>query len=193
MERLSWDTGTWTHPPAAVRTEGDSLVVTAAPHSDAWRETSYGFVHDTENALVAPFAPGSAVEVTFDVAFEAQFDQAGIFLVAADDQWVKAGVEFVDGAPQLGAVVTRGRSDWSVAPVPHWAGRRARIRASWSDGAMTVRAAVDDEPLRLVRLFPFEADAATAGPLCCSPTRGGLEVTFRSWSVGAPDESLHEQ
>lgn len=189
---VAWDAGTWTNPPEATRLDGDALLVTAAPESDAWRHTSYGFVHDTENALVAPFAEGTAVEVVFDARFTQQFDQAGVFLRADDEQWVKAGVEFVDGVPQLGAVVTAGRSDWSAAPVPEWAGKPVRVRLSWDAGSVTFRAGVDGGPLAMVRLFPFEADAAAAGPFCCSPTRAGLEVRFREWAVGPADTTLHE-
>jgi len=151
-------------------------------------------VHDTEHALLAPFTRGSAVEVTFQADLTEQFDQAGLFLRVPDDRWVKAGLEVSDGVLQLGAVVTAPVSDWSVAPVPSWAGRRVTIRASWEGDAVTLRARVDDEPLRLVRVLPFDPApdaAAFAGPMICAPTRAGLTVRFRAWTVTAPDASLH--
>jgi regulation of enolase protein 1 (concanavalin A-like superfamily) len=113
-------------------------------------------------------------------------------LRADAETWLKAGVEVSDGVSQLGAVVTLGRSDWSVAPVPEWAGRRVTVRASRDGDAVTVRARVDDEPFRLVRVAPFPAGAAVrAGPYCCAPTRAGLVVRFRRWVTGAPDAALH--
>ncbi len=138
MAEIGWSVGQWTHPPERTEPMGSALRVTAVEGSDAWRHTSYGFVHDSEHALLAPFSPGSAVEVEFDAAFTQQFDQAGVFLRAADDRWVKAGVEYSDGTLQLGAVVTHGRSDWSVAPVPDWAGQRLVVRVSWVGDAVTV-------------------------------------------------------
>lgn len=189
---LAWSAGTWTHPPAAVEERGDDLHVRAVEGSDAWRHTSYGFVHDSEHALLARFEPGTAVEVEFTAAFSEQFDQAGVFVRASAERWVKAGVEFADGVPQLGAVVTDGSSDWSVAPVPDWAGERVRVRASWDRGALTIRAARAGEPYRLVRVLPFEARlAASAGPMVCSPTRAGLVVAFHDWAVTAADPALH--
>lgn len=167
------------------------LRVTAVEGSDAWRHTSYGFVHDSEHALLVPFAHGTAVEVEFDADFGEQFDQAGIFVRAAEDQWVKAGVESSDGALQVGAVVTSGRSDWSVAPVPEWVGKRVRIRVSWADDALTVRAAVAGEPLRLVRVIPWVTGPTGAGPFVCAPTRAGLTVTFHDWRVTEADSALH--
>ena len=190
---VSWSEGVWTHAPAACVTDGTDLVVTAAEGSDAWRVTSYGFVHDDEHALLAPLPPGRALEVTFTVALGAQFDQAGLFLRAADEHWVKAGVELADGVPQLGVVVTDGRSDWSAAPVPQWSGRRVTVRASRADDAITVRARVDDEPFRFVRLVPLNPDLPlAAGPYLCAPTRAGLVVRFHSWVVTDPDSSLHQ-
>lgn len=192
MTRVPWRTGAWTHPPGSLTREGDDLLVGAAEGSDAWRVTSYGFIHDSEHALLAPLAPGTAVEVDFVAALEAQFDQAGVFLRADAETWIKAGVEFADGEPQVGAVVTAPVSDWSVAPVPDWAGRSVTVRASRSGDAITIRARVDDEPFRLVRVAPFPADAEVeAGPLCCAPTRAGLVVRFTRWAVGPADEALH--
>jgi regulation of enolase protein 1 (concanavalin A-like superfamily) len=172
--------------------EGDALVVTAVEGSDAWRETSYGFVHDSEHALLAALPTDRAVEVRFVAAFDQQFDQAGVFLRAAADSWVKAGVECADGVLQLGAVVTDPRSDWSVAPVPDWSGRTVTVRVSRSGDALTIRARVDDEPLRLVRVVPFDPSAEVeAGPFLCAPTRAGLTVRFLSWEVGPADAALH--
>ncbi len=189
---VAWAAGTWTPPPAAVEARGGDLLVTAAEGSDAWRHTAYGFVHESEHALLTPFAPGTAIEVEFTAAFTAQFDQAGVFVRAADDRWVKAGVEFADGTPQVGAVVTHGRSDWSVAPAPEWAGARVLVRVSRDAGALTIRAARAGDPLRLVRVLPFDDDlAASAGPFVCAPTRAGLTVPFHAWRTTPADASLH--
>ncbi len=191
MTVMTWSTGSWSNPPVDSRLSGGDFFVTAAEGSDAWRHTSYGFVHDSEHALLAPFAPGSAIEVTFTAALSAQFDQAGLFIRADDENWIKAGVEFADGQPQVGAVVTRGSSDWSVAPVAEWLNQRVTIRASWADDAITLRARRDDEPWRLVRVVPFAAPTALAGPMICAPTRAGLTVPFHSWTTTDPDEGLH--
>jgi len=184
--------GTWTTPPESVAVVGEELHVTAVEGSDAWRHTSYGFVHDTEHALLQPLAAGHALEVAFHLDYREQFDQAGLFLRVSGTEWVKAGVEVSDGLPQVGAVVTHGRSDWSVAPVPGWAGRVVTVRASRLGDAVTVRARVDGEPFRLVRLAYLDPSAeVSAGLYCCAPTRAGLTVRFVSHEVTDPDVSLH--
>lgn len=190
--RIDWADGAWTTPPVAAVVDGDALRVTAAEGSDAWRTTAYGFVHDTEHALLAPLPVGEAMEVVFDADFAREFDQAGIFVRADAEHWMKAGVEFADGILGVGAVVTDGASDWSVGAVPEWAGRTQRVRVSRLPDALVVRAGVEGEPLRLVRVAPFDGGLeAAAGPFVCAPTRPGLEVVFASWSRTAADTALH--
>lgn len=189
---VPWSDGRWTNEPVSTEAVEGALLVTAAEGSDAWRTTSYGFIHDTEHALLRPFEQDTAVEVEFLVDFEEQFDQAGLFLRVDEANWIKAGVEVSDGEEQLGAVVTRGESDWSLAPVASWRGRRVTVRASRSGDAITIRARVDADAWRLVRVAPLAADArAEAGPFCCAPSRSGLAVRFLSWRTTPADASLH--
>lgn len=190
---IAWSSGDWLNAPPDVQTDGDHLLVTAAEGSDFWRTTAYDFVHDDGHGLLLPFENRTAVEVSFRLDYDGQFDQAGILVRADADHWVKAGVEFADGALQLGAVATRDVSDWSVRPVRSWAGQVVTIRISRAADALTVRARHEDADWELVRLAPWPQDLqAAAGPYCCAPTRAGLQIRFTSWRVGAPDERLHE-
>ena len=193
MERIDWDEARWLNLPAEIAPDGSDLLVTARQGSDFWRTTSYGFVRDSGHALLTDFPSGTGVEVTFTPEFESLYDQAGLFVRLDESTWIKAGVEMSDGYPQLGAVVTDGASDWSLAPVPEWAGRRVTIRASRAGDAVTVRARVEDEPWRMIRLAPFPADVpASAGPFCCAPERAGLRVRFHDFTTGPADKGLHE-
>lgn len=192
--RPGWGSTGWSVPPVEVRRDGDDLLVAAAEGSDLWRTTSYGFVHDSGHALLAPFPDGTAAEVVFVADLTAQFDQAGLLVRADDRNWVKAGLELSDGVLQLGAVVTREVSDWSVAPVPTWAGREVTVRASRAGDALTVRARVEDGPWQLVRVAPLPlGPALEAGPMCCAPTRAGLTVRFTDARLTAADAGLHEE
>ncbi|WP_062205834.1 DUF1349 domain-containing protein [Demequina salsinemoris] len=184
--------GAWTTPPAAVDLDGGTMVVSARHGSDAWRTTSYGFVHDDAHALLVPMEARQAAEVTFVLDYAEQFDQAGIMVRADSRSWIKCGVEVSDGVPQVGAVVTRGVSDWSVAPVPEWVGRSVTIRASRDGDAVTVRARADSEAWRLVRVAPLAPELEVGvGPYCCAPSRDGLRVTFTDFTLGEPDAALH--
>jgi len=182
----------WTTEPEHIAFDADAVVVTAVESSDAWRTTSYGFVRDTAHAALTPVGARWGLEVSFVLDYTGQFDQAGIFVRVSDTEWVKAGVEYSDGVPQVGAVVTHNTSDWSVAPVPEWQGREVTTRVSRDGDALTIRARVEDEPWRLVRVAYLDPAAdASAGLYCCAPSRAGLSVKFTRVTLGEPDASLH--
>lgn len=183
--------GEWLNAPAGVAEDGGDLLVTAVQGSDFWRTTSYGYDRDGGHALLAPFAPEAAIEVSFVADYGNQFDQAGVLVRRDETTWIKAGLEYCDGALQLGAVVTHGVSDWSSAPVD-WTGREVTIRASRSGDAVTVRARAAGEPWRMIRLAPFPVGVeARAGLYCCAPERAGLTVRFTNAAFTIPDETLH--
>jgi regulation of enolase protein 1 (concanavalin A-like superfamily) len=191
MKNVAWSEGSWTREPVSLSHEGSVITVEAAAESDWWRTTSYGFIHDDGHALVKEFPNESAVEVSFILDYTEQFDQAGIFITADSENWIKAGVEFCDGFPQVGAVVTQTNSDWSVAPVAEWMNKEVTIRVSRSGDAVTVRAGIRGD-LRLVRVAPLDPSRTwSAGPMFCAPTRAGLKVIFTKWSEGAADSALH--
>jgi regulation of enolase protein 1 (concanavalin A-like superfamily) len=193
---IPWSAGSWTHAPAEFSTatidDAVQLTVAAVESSDAWRHTAYGFVHDTEHALLAPLDVGEAMDVSFRSAWNGDFDQAGLFVRIDDEHWVKAGIEYADNHLGLGAVVTDIRSDWSVGHVDDWHGKEITVRVSrWPD-AVIIRARADDGEWRLVRVAPFDGDAAaSAGPFLAGPTRAGFTVRFTRWERSAADIELH--
>ena len=186
-----WLDGRWHNPPlAAALAQGDFLVA-AEKGSDAWRETAHGYVTDSAHALLLPMPTGTSVEVSLVADLTHQFDQAGIMLRASETDWIKAGVEYADGVMQLGAVVTRGRSDWSSHPV-EWAGRSVTLNASRTGNAVMVKARVDDEQWRMIRLAWVDpALQFSAGPYLAAPTRDGLTVRFTRWETGPADTEVH--
>jgi len=190
--RIPWVEGSWLNQPAALESLADDLVVTTAGQSDFWKRTGYGFVHDNGHALLRDFPAHTAMEIEFSAEWTHEFDQAGLFLYADSEHWVKAGVEFADGVLGLGAVVTDGMSDWSVGHVPEWMNTRIRVRVSRTEDAITVRARAGDEPWRLVRLAPIDPTLTwSAGPFAASPSRAALQVTFFAWQATDSDSAIH--
>lgn len=192
MTTIDWSAGEWLHEPPWHSIVGSDLVIKTADRSDFWCHTGYGFTHYSGHALMIDFPPDSAMEVEFSAEWTNEFDQAGILLLADEQHWVKAGVEFADGVLGLGAVVTDQKSDWSVGHVPEWIDQRIRVRISRSRDALTVRARTAKDPWRLVRLAPMDPGKSwRAGPLGASPSRANLEVVFHAWEMAPPDASLH--
>lgn len=191
MKKIAWSQGTWTRQPASVSELDGLLKFESIEASDWWRITSYGFIHNDGHALITDFPNESAMEVSFILDYTEQFDQCGIFLTADDENWIKAGVEFCDGYPQVGAVVTRTTSDWSSARIAQWVGKEVTVRASRSGDAITIRAGIGGD-LQLVRVAPLTSTLTwKAGPMACAPTRAGLVTTITGWSIGDKDQELH--
>ena len=191
MTAIDWSTGTWLHEPPSHSILGSDLVVTTAAQSDFWSATGYGFTHYSGHALLIDFPPGTAMEVEFSAGWTNEFDQAGLFLHVDEEHWIKAGVELTDGVLGLGAVVTNGKSDWSVGFVTEWMHARIRVRVSRSNDAIAIRARTPETPWRLVRLAPIDPDFSwQAGPLAASPSSSSLEITFHSWEMALPDSDI---
>jgi regulation of enolase protein 1 (concanavalin A-like superfamily) len=191
MKTIAWSEGTWTRKPVSVVEVDNAIKVESIEGSDWWRITSYGFIHNDGHALVKDFPNDAAMEVTFILDYTEQFDQCGIFISADDENWVKAGIEFCDGYPQVGAVVTRTTSDWSSSRISEWMGKEVTVRASRSGDAITIRAGINGD-LQLVRVAPLDPTREwSAGPMACAPTRTGLVTTITGWRIGDCDEALH--
>ncbi|KAF2452783.1 hypothetical protein BDY21DRAFT_328562 [Lineolata rhizophorae] len=64
--------------------------------------------------------PGASAPTASDLAWAATAPSGGSGAVTADSaqKWIKAGVEFYEGAPRLSVVACDGWADWSVAPLP---------------------------------------------------------------------------
>ena len=190
-ESVAWESGTWFTPPPKITFVNGSMFVDAAPESDLWRHTSYGFVHNSAHALLIDFPDESAVEVSFILNLDGQFDQAGILVRADDEHWTKTGVERADGALQIGAVVTSVNSDWSTWPQDEWDGKEVTFRTSRSGNALTIRAKADGD-WQLVRVAPIDPTLAwKAGPHLACPRQGTFRVEFTRFAFGPADTALH--
>jgi regulation of enolase protein 1 (concanavalin A-like superfamily) len=189
--------GTWLNPPRAARVVDGALVVSAAGGTDLWRQTSYGFTRDTGHALLGPLAVGRAVEVTVEADLSQLYDQLGLLVRADEATWIKAGLERTDGAVHLSSVATAGRSDWSVSPLGPGDAAPFTLRASRGPDAVTFRVRPAGGRWRLLRLAPFPAGPAMAGPYWCAPERAAegpdLVATFTHLAWGPADLELHDE
>jgi len=194
VNNSKWMTvGEWLNPPLSHTIIDEKLVVAAVKGSDFWQKTAYGFKRDSGHALLSPFPQNSSIEVSFIVNYSELYDQAGVFIRMNELNWLKAGVEYSDGSPQLGAVMTvHGQSDWSCSRQPECQGNQVTIRASRTGDSVTIRGKVGGGDFRFMRLVPFdEAAQLNAGLYCCAPEREGLAVTFTRVEWGKADASLH--
>jgi regulation of enolase protein 1 (concanavalin A-like superfamily) len=162
----------------------DGLTVTTGPDTDFWRTTHYGFVRDTGHVLGRTVDGDFAVTTTFSGAYTDLYDQAGVMLRIDERNWIKTGIEYVDGEQLLSVVVTREVSDWSVVSLPVAPGS-VTIAVERTADTVTVRYGLDGaEPATMARLAYFPpAVPVFAGVMCASPQGGGFTVTFDSLKI----------
>ena len=178
----------WLNEPPVWREEGGQLFVVTGDRTDFWRRTHYGFVRDDGHLRYRTVTGDFTARLSFQGAYEHLYDQAGLMVRIDERNWVKAGIEFVEGRQMLSVVVTRDFSDWSTAPLPE-AAEWIELKVSRRGEAIQVEWAPTDGPpnYRLLRLaYLPEGGSAKVGPMCCSPERAGFEARFRGFGIDPP-------
>src|SRR5574338_1360016 len=99
------DTMQWFNPPAKTSVDGSRLRVTTAASSDFWRITHYGFIRDNGHFLYQELTGDFSVEIRVDGAYRDLYDQAGLMLRVDAENWIKTGIEYVEGRQNLSVVV----------------------------------------------------------------------------------------
>ncbi|MEU6409431.1 DUF1349 domain-containing protein [Microbispora sp. NPDC046933] len=181
---MAFDGFAWINEPAEWSQTEEGLRAVAGAGTDLWQKTHYGYSYDTAHMFGRQVTGDARLTVTFDADYAEQYDQAGAVLRIDEENWIKAGVEFVDGRHQLSVVVTRGFSDWSVTPAPDGL-VSATFDFERAGDAVTVRCGVNGaEPEHMLRLAYFPPQApALAGVMCAAPAGKGFETRFSRVSL----------
>ena len=179
----SLDKMQWFNEPTKWEIKNNSLTMNVTPQSDYWRVSHYGFTVDD-----APFhytMRGGEFEVKVKVTgdYTARFDQAGLMLRIDHENYIKAGIEFVDGKYNLSTVVTHHTSDWSIIaldrPVPFvW------IKAVRRLDAIEVFYSFDDVTYTLMRnAWMPDNHPIMVGVMAACPDGNGFKARFDNFSI----------
>jgi hypothetical protein len=175
---------TWLHEPAQWTETGDTLTATALPGTDYWQVTHYGFIHDNGALRYQEQSGNFEAKVRIAGKYHELYHQAGLMIRLDDKNWIKAGIEFLNGQQCVSAVVTRDFSDWSVLPCADnpafiW------LRLQRFHDTVQVSYSRDNEKWSMIRLAYFPPQVAVKiGIMTAAPGKLPLEVTFVDFSVG---------
>ncbi len=173
----------WHNEPPRWAVDGDTITIRSGPKTDFWRTTHYGFIRDSGHFYHDRIAGDFLVEVKVSGAYTSLYDQAGLMVRVDEANWIKCGIEFVDGIQQVSAVVTREYSDWSVTPLPSnpaalW------LRLTRRGSAIEIRYALDGVGYQMLRLAYFiPSEIMSVGLMCASPDGAGFTVTFERLTI----------
>ncbi|HEX4545838.1 MAG TPA: DUF1349 domain-containing protein [Candidatus Acidoferrum sp.] len=168
----------WFNEPAAAKHSGDQFVVTTKSKTDFWRKTFYDYVTDNGHFFFLPVSGDFTFEARGAGKYAALYDQAGLMVRLDNGNWLKCGLELVDGIGHASVVVTRDYSDWSTVR-----GLTAKEPLSWriarKGSSLEVLYSLDGKNFVSTRLgyLPLQATVDT-GIMCCSPEGPGFDSTF---------------
>ena len=179
----SLDKMQWFNEPAKWEIKNNSLTMNVTPQSDYWRVSHYGFTVDDAPFLYTLRGGEFEVKVKVTGDYTARFDQAGLMLRIDHENYIKAGIEFVDGKYNLSTVVTHHTSDWSIIaldrPVPFvW------IKAVRRLDAIEVFYSFDDVTYTLMRnAWMPDNHPIMVGVMAACPDGNGFKARFDNFSI----------
>jgi len=168
----------WFNEPASAKQSGETFVVTTKSKTDFWRKTFYDYVTDNGHFFFLPVTGDFTFESRVAGKYAALYDQAGLMVRIDSRNWLKCGLELVDGIGHASVVVTRDFSDWSTVrgittKGPIW------WRLVRKSSSLEVLYSLDGKNFTSTRLgyLPLQA-AVDTGIMCCSPEGTGFECSF---------------
>ena len=179
----SLDKMQWFNEPTKWEIKNNSLTMNVTPQSDYWRISHYGFTVDDAPFLYTLRGGEFEVKVKVTGDYTARFDQAGLMLRIDHENYIKAGIEFVDGKYNLSTVVTHHTSDWSIItldrPVPFvW------IKAVRRLDAIEVFYSFDDVTYTLMRnAWMPDNHPIMVGVMAACPDGNGFKARFDNFSI----------
>ncbi|MDE6552018.1 MAG: DUF1349 domain-containing protein [Muribaculaceae bacterium] len=173
----------WFNEPDEWNINGGKLTMFVTPNSDYWRISHYGFTVDDAPFYYSEYGGEFEAKVKVKGDYKVRFDQAGMMIRIDHENYIKCGIEFVDGKFNLSTVVTHHTSDWSVIELDRpvealW------IKAVRRRDAIEIFYSYDDKEYHMMRNAWMEANRPVKiGMYAASPDGNGFNATFSDFKV----------
>ena len=193
MSAQTLDRMQWFNEPDNWTIKDNVLTMDVTPQSDYWRISHYGFTVDDAPFLYTLRGGEFEVKVKISGDYKVRFDQAGLMLRIDAENYIKTGIEYVDGKYNLSAVVTHKTSDWSVIqldkPVDYiW------IKAVRRLDAVEIFYSFDDKEYTMMRNCWIEDNTPVmVGMMAACPDGEGFKAKFEHFQIKhLPDQRRME-
>lgn len=173
----------WFNEPQDWKIKSNKLEMQTTAQTDYWRISHYGFTVDDAPFYYATYGGEFEAKVKISGDYQARFDQAGLMLRIDHENYIKAGIEYVDGKYNISTVVTHKTSDWSIItldkPVKHiW------IKAVRRLDAIELFYSFDDKEYFLMRnAWMPDNTPIMVGMMAASPDGQGFKAKFEDFQV----------
>ncbi len=173
----------WLNEPKDWKVTESGLSFFVTPKTDYWRKTHYGFTVDDGPFYYAERGGEFEVKVKIEGAFKSQYDQMGLMLRTDEENWIKTGIEYVDGNQYVSAVVTRNFSDWSVVKLED-PSNALWLKATRRLDAVEIYYSTDDVDYTMLRLAYFpDNKMVKVGMVAASPDGDGFDAHFSEFTI----------
>ena len=173
----------WFNEPSQWEIKDKKLTLFATPQSDYWRIAHYGFTVDDAPFLYTTYGGEFEAKVKITGDYRERYDQAGMMIRIDHENYIKTGIEYVDGKYNLSAVVTHHTSDWSVITLDRavpfiW------IKAVRRLDAVEIYYSYDDQTYTLMRIAWLQDNTPVQeGLMAASPDGQGFQASFEHFQV----------
>ena len=173
----------WFNEPESWSIKNNQLSMQVTPQSDYWRISYYGFTVDDAPFLYTTRGGEFEVKVKILGDYKVRFDQAGLMLRTDKENYIKAGIEFVDGKYNISCVVTHHTSDWSVITLDKsidyiW------IKAVRRLDAVEIFYSFDDKNYTMMRNCHLADNTPVmVGMMAACPDGKGFEARFEGFKI----------
>ncbi len=173
----------WFNEPDSWEIKNGCLTMDVTPKSDYWRISHYGFTVDDAPFYYAEYGGEFEAKVKIAGDYRVRFDQAGMMIRLDHENYIKTGIEYVDGKYNLSTVVSHRTSDWSVIaldrPVEYiW------IKAVRRLDAVEIFYSFDDKEYYMMRNAWLEANhPVRIGMFAACPDGNGFTAIFSGFKV----------
>jgi len=173
----------WFNEPEQWQITGNMLTMNVTPQSDFWRISHYGFTVDDAPFFYKTFGGEFEAKVKLTGDFKSRFDQMGLMVRTDHENYIKAGVEYVDGKLNVSNVVTHHTSDWSVillGNIPPYIWIKVVRRLD----ALEIYYSLDNEAYHMSRIaYLKDNHPVMVGLMAACPDGNGFEATFEHFHV----------
>jgi regulation of enolase protein 1 (concanavalin A-like superfamily) len=183
MKAQSLEKMIWFNEPEHWEIKNNSLIMQVTPKSDYWRISHYGFTVDDAPFYYGNYGGEFEAKVKLTGEYKARFDQMGLMIRTDHENYIKTGVEFVDGKFNISTVYTHTKSDWSVTildKVPPFIWIKVVRRLD----ALEIFYSLDDKTYVMTRNAPLKDNAPVqVGLMAACPDGNGFKAKFDHFSV----------
>lgn len=173
----------WFNEPADWKIADGGLSMSVTPKSDYWRISHYGFTVDDAPFYYAEYGGEFEAKVKISGNYNARFDQAGMMIRIDHENYIKAGIEFVDGKYNLSTVVTHHTSDWSVVALDRQV-EYIWIKAVRRLDAIEIFYSFDDKEYHMMRNAWMQPNhPMKIGMYAACPDGNGFNARFTDFKV----------